>query len=67
MLPHLIFVGRGKVKIRKYGTVMNFPNQNLNGEQLKHRNIVNEILWIYSSTYEPLGACIHFHLTLLSR
>ena len=33
------------------GTVMNFPDQNKNGEQLKHRNIINEILWIYGSTF----------------
>ena len=33
------------------GTVMDFLVQNLKkkkkGEQLKHRNIMNEILWIY--------------------
>ena len=37
-------------------TVMNFPDQNLkikNGEQLKHRNIMNEISWIYGIWYNP--------------
>ena len=37
--------------IQNSGTVMHFLVQNLkikkNGEQLKHRNIMNEILWIY--------------------
>ena len=37
--------------IQNSGTVMHFLVQNLkikkNGEQLKHRNITNEILWIY--------------------
>ena len=36
--------------IQNSGTVMHFLDQNLkikNGEQLKHRNIMNEILWIY--------------------
>ena len=41
--------------VQNSGTVMNFPDQNLkikkNGEQLKHRNIMNEILWIYSINY----------------
>ena len=34
--------------IQNSGTVMHFLVQNLkikNGEQLKHRNIMNEILW----------------------
>ena len=37
--------------IQNSGTVMHFLVQNLkikNGKQLKDRNIVNEILWIYS-------------------
>ena len=36
--------------IQNSGTVMHFLVQKLkikNGEQLKHRNIMNEILWIY--------------------
>ena len=36
--------------IQNSGTVMHFLDQNLkikSGEQLKHRNIMNEILWIY--------------------
>ena len=36
--------------IQNSGTVMHFPDQNLKikkGEQLKHRNIMNKILWIY--------------------
>ena len=36
--------------IQNSGTVMHFLVQNLkikNSEQLKHRNIMNEILWIY--------------------
>ena len=35
--------------IQNSGTIMHFLDQNLkikNGEQLKHRNIINEILWI---------------------
>ena len=35
--------------IQNSGTVMHFLDQNLkikNGEQLKHRSIMNEILWI---------------------
>ena len=52
----LIFVGRGENGMKIYktmqnnGTVMHFLDQNLkmkNCEQLKHRNIVNETLWIY--------------------
>ena len=36
---------------------MNFPDQNLkNNEQLKPRNIMNEILWIYgTSSRKPTG------------
>ena len=37
--------------IQNSGAVMNFLDQNLkiiNSEQLKHRNSINEILWIYS-------------------
>ena len=40
--------------IQNSDTVMNFPDQNLqikNGEQLKHRNIMNEVLWIYGSLF----------------
>ena len=57
----LIFVGRGKNEnkknmkvyntIQNSGTIMQFLDQNLkikNNELLKHRNIVKEILWIYS-------------------
>ena len=36
--------------IQNSGTIMHFLVQNLkikNGEQLRHRNIMNEILWIY--------------------
>ena len=36
--------------IQNGDTIMHFLDQNLkikNGEQLKHRNIMNEILWIY--------------------
>ena len=39
--------------IQNSGTVMHFLVQNLkikNGEQLKHRNIMNKILWIYGMT-----------------
>ena len=39
--------------IHNSGTVVHFLDQNLkikNGEQLKHRNIMNEILWIYGIT-----------------
>ena len=39
--------------IQNSGTVMHFLDQNLkikNGEQLKHRNIMNKILWIYGSS-----------------
>ena len=41
--------------IQNSDTVMHFLVQNLkikNGEQLKHRNIMNEILWIYGTTFE---------------
>ena len=41
--------------IQNSGTVMHFLDQNLkikNGEQLKHRNIMNEILWIYGRALE---------------
>ena len=41
--------------IQNSGTVMHFLDQNLkikkNDEQLKHRNIMNEILWIYGIVY----------------
>ena len=38
--------------IQNSGTTMHFLDQNLkikNCKQLKHRNIMNEILWIYGS------------------
>ena len=42
--------------IQNSGTVMHFLVKNLNGEQLKHRNIMNEILWIYGSVQLQLRA-----------
>ena len=57
---HLIFVGRRKTEKKKYntiqnsGNVMHFLDQNLkikNDKQLKHRNIMSEILWIYGILY----------------
>ena len=41
--------------IQNSGTVMHFLAQNLkikNDEQLKHRNIMNEILWIYGMSFQ---------------
>ena len=40
--------------IQNSGTAMHFLVQSLKiktGEQLKHRNIMNEILWIYGTMY----------------
>ena len=46
-------------KMKIYNTILNSGNRNTfsgpklknkkNGEQLKHRNIMNEILWIYGN------------------
>ena len=59
---HLIFVGRGKNENKKdeniqhntkqwYRNALSGPKleNKKNGEQLKHRNIMNEILWIYGN------------------
>ena len=63
-------MGRGKSENKKMkiyntiqnsGTIMNFPDQNLkikNSEQLKHRNIMNEILWIYGM-YACMYVCMY--------
>ena len=51
---HLIFMGRGESENKKHEIIKHntkqwyYNDQNLkikNGEQLKHRNIMNEILW----------------------
>ena len=56
--------------IQNSGTVMHFLDKNLkikNGEQLKHRNIMNEILWIYGSQLTAVtcfwSALKYFHET----
>ena len=44
--------------IQNSGTVMHFLDQNLkikSDEQLKHSNIMNEILWIYGMSHRPGG------------
>ena len=58
---HLIFVGRGKNENKKdeniqhntkqwYCNVFSGPKHK-NGGQLKHRKIMNEILWIYGNMF----------------
>ena len=61
---HLIFVGRRKNENKKHENIQHNTKQwyrnafsglklenEKNGEQLKHRNIMNEILWIYGIVF----------------
>ena len=52
--------------IQNSGTVMQFLDQNLkikNDEQLEHRNIMNEILWIYGIMLSQLSDRVNYLLS----
>ena len=54
---HLIFMGRRKNENIQHNTKQWYRNAfsgpKLDDEQLKHRNIMNEILWIYGTSLYP--------------